>query len=58
MGPIIIDNYRGMEAWRNHFELFRIYKNGEVFAEFYDIVAGKQYLKTLLNESNNNPSTN
>ena len=58
MGPIIIDIYRGTKAWRNHFEIYRIYKNGEVFAEFYDIVAGEQYLKTLLNEGNHNSSTN
>jgi hypothetical protein len=47
-----------MEATRFHDNIFRIYKNGVVLVEFYDIEKGKQYLKQLKNESNNITSTN
>lgn len=59
--PIKIDGepeYQGVLAIRYHDEIFRIYKQQVVFAEFYDIEAGKEYLNKIMNgKSNSNTST-
>jgi len=50
--------YRGVLAFRYHDYVYRIYRHQIVFAEFYDIEAGKQYLNKITNgKSNSNTST-
>jgi hypothetical protein len=50
--------YRGVLAIRFHDQIFRIYRNQRVFAEFYDIEAGREYLNKITNgKSDSNTST-
>lgn len=45
-------------AIRFHDQIFRIYRNQRVFAEFYDIEAGREYLNKITNgKSDSNTST-
>jgi hypothetical protein len=53
----MVNKYFGTEATRFHDRIFRIYMNGEIIVEFYDLEKGKQYLKQLENEGNNTTST-
>jgi len=57
--PIKIEpEYRGVLAIRYNDQIFRIYKNQRVFAEFYDIEAGQEYFNKITNgKSDNNTST-
>jgi len=54
----ITNEYVGIEATSFHDNIYRIYQNGFIIVEFYDIEKGKQYLEQLKNESNNITSTN
>ena len=50
--------YRGVLATRLNDEIFRIYKHQILFAEFYDIEAGQEYLNKITNgKSDSNTST-
>ena len=49
--------YFGTKAYRFHDQIFRIYRDQKVLAEFYDYTAGIEYLKMLIDNETNNISS-
>lgn len=46
---LIVIKYIGTIATKYHDKIFRIYRLGEIIAEFYDIEMGKKFLERLQN---------
>ena len=57
----IQSKYHGVEAIRSHDKIFRIYKDQEIYVEFYNIEHGQKFLEFLRKQENdkshNNTST-
>ena len=57
---LIVNRYSGTKAFRFNQWLFRIYRDQQIFAEFYDIEEGQKFLQQLQanDKTNNNTSPN